>query len=111
MSVVGLWTAKLIVGHRPELIVLEETAAPVVAHQNVQLAVRSKTQHAAVVVSTQRLTSVGLIGAQLDQVAIKDERGAIPEVTIDADSQATVSPRGWPYRRPCCFPSNRGSTK
>jgi len=83
----GSGPTKLIIGNRPELVVLQQPTAAIVAHQNVQLAVWTKPQYAAVMISTQGLIGISLVSAQLDQVAIKCQRRAVPNVTIDAIRQ------------------------
>src|SRR5205807_4428955 len=67
-----------------ELVVLQVTAPAVVTHQNVQLAVWPKTQHAAVVIPARLLVCVRLKSVQLDQIAIEGERRAVPDVAIDS---------------------------
>ena len=74
-------------GGRAARKILEKTAPAVVAHQNVKLAVRAESQDAAIVIAAQRLIRISLISAQLDQVAIEDQRALVPKVSIDAIRQ------------------------
>ena len=62
--------------------ILQKAASPIVAHQNIQLAIGPESQHTAVMIATQLLISVGLIGAQFDEVAIECERCAVPDIAI-----------------------------
>src|SRR5258707_5799532 len=80
-------TTKRIVGYRAKLIVLQQTTSPVVANQNVKLPIRTKAEHAAVMISTQRLIGISLISAQFDEIAVEGQRDAVPQVTIDAIPQ------------------------
>src|SRR2546429_9090952 len=91
MSVVGLWPAKLIVcddwagtdGSWTARKILQEPSPAIVTHHDVKLTVRTKTQNAAVMVSSKCLISVGLIGAQFDQVAIERQRRSVPHVPVN----------------------------
>src|SRR5258708_70372 len=87
MSIVRLRPTKLIVGHRSKLIVLEQATTAVVSHQNIYLAVRTKTQDSAVMVSAQRLGPGSLVSVQFNEIAIEGEADAVPDVAIDAISQ------------------------
>src|ERR1700682_1589287 len=82
--IIRLWPSKLIVGHRAELVVLQKAAPPIVAHQDVELSVRTEAENAPVVVPAQRLIGVGLISIQMDQIAIERQGCAVPNVAIDA---------------------------
>ena len=53
MGIIRLWPPELIVRHRSQQIVLEPAAPALVADHHVELAVRSETKHAAVVVAPQ----------------------------------------------------------
>src|SRR5258708_1991331 len=91
MGVVRFWPAELIIlndwprasAGRTAGKILKKAAPTVITHQDVELAIRPKSQNAAVVISAQRLIRIGLIGAQLDQIAIEGQRRAIPNITID----------------------------
>src|SRR5215510_4720246 len=88
MRIIGFWSTKLIVGNRATARdVLQKTSPAVVAEDDVELAVRTEAKHAAVVITTRRLTGILLQCVQLDQVAIKREYRTIPDVTIDSISQ------------------------
>ena len=98
VRIVRLGTAELIVlARRPARAVVEVLqlpAATVVADQDVQLAVRSEPNHAAVVIAARRLRliplsrrcrrAVVLKRPQHDQVAIEMQGTAIPDEPIDA---------------------------
>ena len=76
MSVVRLRTAKLIVRHDGSRAccgwttwqVLQLTAAAIVPDEDIELAVRTKTDDATVMVATQGLSRIGLEGPQADDV-------------------------------------------
>ena len=68
-------------------MILQEAASAVIAKDDVQLAVRTKSQDAAIVIAARRLTRILLQRTQLDQIAIERERRSIPDVTIDAVSE------------------------
>ena len=99
MGVVGGRSAECVVDKRIRKKravgqILEPAAPALVAHEQVEFAVGTKPQHAAVVipilgrVAGARMSGhgniVGLAGAQLDQVPVENQVGAVPDVTIDA---------------------------
>src|SRR5258707_10052343 len=86
MIVVGFRPAELIVRHWAKLIVLHEATPAIVTHQNVELTVRTESEHAAVMIAAQGLIGISLKRMQLDQIAIerKSRRLGIPNVTIDS---------------------------
>ena len=97
VRVVRLWSTKLIVGNGTTACnVLKETAPAVIAEDDVKLAVRTETHHAAVVITARRLTGVLLQRAQLDQIAIERQSRTIPDVTIDtiAEQRYLIRVRG-----------------
>ena len=66
---------------------LKLSATAIVTDYNVQLAIRPKAHHASVMVAAQRLSRIGLKGMQPNNVAIKDQRRAVPVVSVDAVTQ------------------------
>jgi len=63
---------------------LQKPAPAVVAENDVELPVRTETNHTAVVIAACGLARVLLQRAQADQIAIEDERRAVPVIAIDA---------------------------
>ena len=72
MRIVWLWPTKLVVGNRTKLVVLQEAAAAIVAHQDVELAIRTEAQNASVMITAKRLICISLKSPQPDEIAIKD---------------------------------------
>ena len=71
MSIVRFRSTKLIVRYGTKLVVLQRSAAAVIAHQYVKFAVRTEAQDAAIVIAAQRLIGIGLVGVQSDEITIK----------------------------------------
>src|ERR1051325_11317840 len=92
MIIIGFRPAKLIVGDRwsgtvsrwSAKKILQLSAPPVIAHQNVQLTVGTEPQNAAVMIAAELLIRICLEGAQLDQIAIESSCRTIPNVPVDA---------------------------
>ena len=102
VRVVGLRTTERVVdeGRRlkwPVRQILEPAAAALVAHEDVELAVRSESHHAAVVVARRvgvvrpRVSGNGdvvrLQRAQHDDVAVERQRRPVPDEAVDAVAQ------------------------
>jgi hypothetical protein len=88
VSVVRLRPAELIVqlvAERPGAVrkILHLAPATVVAHVDVELAVRAEAEHAAIVIAPLRLAGVLLERAQLDQVRFEGQRAVVPHEAID----------------------------
>jgi hypothetical protein len=87
VRVARLRTTELIIGvsGRPTLRqVLHLPTATVVADDDVQLPIRTETQDSAVVITTLRLSRIGLEGAQLDEIALERQRRSIPHEAVHA---------------------------
>ena len=77
---------------------MQEAATSIIAHQNIELAVRPKSQHATVVIAAQLLIRIGLKGAQLEVtvtgssivLAGSDEEGDSMTVRGTVDSTGTL---------------------
>src|SRR5215510_14570703 len=91
MRIVGLRTSELVVrdgwpragGSRTAWKVLHPTAPAVISDDDVELAVRAKPEHPAIVVAAERLPFISLKCMELDQVPIEPQSMAIPDKTVD----------------------------
>src|SRR5215475_14807390 len=90
MRIVGLGTSELVVRDgcsragrsRTAWKILHPTAPAVIADDDVELAVRAKLDHPAIVVAAERLPFISLKSMQLDQVPIEPQSMAIPDKAV-----------------------------
>ena len=67
--------------------VLHLPATTIVTHVDVKLAIRAETNHAAIVIAPWCLTRIFLKCAEVDEIRVLGEDGAVPDELIDPIAQ------------------------